>query len=41
MKTNKNLILATILTICGGVSMQAQTVRGTVTKHHTWAMNQT
>ena len=26
-----NLILATILTICGGVSMQAQTVRGTVT----------
>ena len=31
MKTNKNLILATILTICGGVSMQAQTVRGTVT----------
>ena len=31
MKTNKNLILATILTICGGVSIQAQTVRGTVT----------
>ena len=26
-----NLILATILTICGGVSIQAQTVRGTVT----------
>ena len=26
-----NLILATILTICGGVRMQAQTVRGTVT----------
>lgn len=31
MKTRMNLILATILTICGGVSMQAQTVRGTVT----------
>jgi hypothetical protein len=31
MKTNKNLILATILTICGGMSIQAQTVRGTVT----------
>ena len=32
MKTKMNLILATILTICGGVSMQAQTVRGTVTE---------
>ena len=31
MKTRMNLILATILTICGGVSIQAQTVRGTVT----------
>ncbi|MBP3244921.1 MAG: TonB-dependent receptor [Bacteroidaceae bacterium] len=31
MKTNKNLILATILTICGVVNIQAQTVRGTVT----------
>lgn len=31
MKTKMNLILATILTICGGVSIQAQTVRGTVT----------
>ena len=31
MKTNKNLILVTSLTICGGVSIQAQTVRGTVT----------
>lgn len=32
MKTSMNLILATILTICGGVSMQAKTVRGTVTE---------
>ncbi len=31
MKTNKNLILVTILTICGVVNIQAQTVRGTVT----------
>lgn len=31
MKKRMNLILATILTICGGVSIQAQTVRGTVT----------
>ena len=31
MKTKMNLIIATILTICGGVSIQAQTVRGTVT----------
>ena len=31
MKTRMNLILATILTICGGMSIQAQTVRGTVT----------
>lgn len=31
MKTNKNLILATILAICGVVNIQAQTVRGTVT----------
>ena len=31
MKTNKKLILATLLTIGGVVSMQAQTVRGTVT----------
>ena len=31
MKKRMNLILATILTICGGMSIQAQTVRGTVT----------
>lgn len=31
MKKRMNLILATILTICGGVSIQAQIVRGTVT----------
>ena len=32
MKTRMNLILATILTICGRVSMQAKTVQGTVTE---------